>query len=477
MLCASTRAGTSDVILRKTTNNVWACQQVGTNGRDNLMWHRATTGDSGDSGRACSRRRITAAAFTGLVSLLCGWCYAQTLTQTQTQTQTISVLYLEQQVEQPPVLSNILPEAADSGLKGAELGVADNNTAGRFLNLHYQLDVRVTGSVDEALAAARSWLAASETPADQTVLSQTEHSQTAPGQIKANHSLIIANLPTATLLALMDLPEVGSSIVFNTGSADDELRVEQCRPGLLHTLPSRAMLADALVQFLIARRWNHWLLIQGGTQGDAAFARALQRAGQRFGGVFVDIRTWKFDTDLRRTAQQELPLFTQTATYQVTLVADELGDVGEYVLYNTWHPRPVAGTQGLTAVAWHRVVEQWGAAQLQSRFEVLAGRWMNSKDYAAWVAMRAIAEAVTQAGSIEPDAIYRTLLGDGFQLAGFKGRSLSFRSWNGQLRQPIPLVHPRALVSQSPQEGFLHPVTDLDTLGYDRAETRCRFNP
>jgi hypothetical protein len=37
-------------------------------------------------------------------------------------------------------------------------------------------------------------------------------------------------------------------------------------------------------------------------------------------------------------------------------------------------------------------------------------------------------------------------------------------------------VHPRALVTTSPQDGFLHPVTDLDSLGYDRPESRCRLN-
>jgi hypothetical protein len=27
----------------------------------------------------------------------------------------------------------------------------------------------------------------------------------------------------------------------------------------------------------------------------------------------------------------------------------------------------------------------------------------------------------------------------------------------------------------SPQDGFLHPVTTLDTLGYDRPETKCHL--
>lgn len=170
-----------------------------------------------------------------------------------------------------------------------------------------------------------------------------------------------------------------------------------------------------------------------------------------------------------------MPLFTQTKEYDVVVVADERGDFGEYVLFNTWLPRPVVGTQGLTPVAWHRVVEQWGAAQLQSRFEKQAKRWMNGKDYAAWAAVRTVAEAVTRTNTTDLTTLRNYIVSDQFELAAFKGRKLNYRGWSGQLRQPIPLVHPRSLVSQSPQEGFLHPETELDTLGFDAPESQCRI--
>jgi ABC transporter substrate binding protein (PQQ-dependent alcohol dehydrogenase system) len=128
----------------------------------------------------------------------------------------------------------------------------------------------------------------------------------------------------------------------------------------------------------------------------------------------------------------------------------------------------------MSPVAWHKVVEAWGAAQLHSRFEKQAGRWMNSHDYASWAGVRTFAEAVTQTSSTDPATLKAFILSPEFQLGAFKGRKLSYRPWSGQLRQPIPLVHPRALVSQSPQEGFLHPVTDLDTLGYDASESECQ---
>ncbi|GGO75605.1 branched-chain amino acid ABC transporter substrate-binding protein [Marinobacterium nitratireducens] len=359
----------------------------------------------------------------------------------------VDIGYLSYRPATPPALSNILPEPRDTGLRGAELGIDDSNTTGRFLQQKYRLHSRVDDE-PRALLQQASELA------------------------QAGVSLFVADLPAAQLTALSE--QLGQdALIFNAGSSEDALRRDQCLANVLHTLPSRAMLTDALAQWLAARRWRDWLLIVGNQPQDLAYAQALHRAAKRYGGRIVDEKAWSFDTDLRRSAQKELPLFTQGKDYDVVLVADERGDFGEYVLYNSWLPRPVAGTQGLTPVAWHRVVEQWGAAQLQSRFEDKTGRWMDSRDYAAWAGVRSIAEAVTQLQSTDSGAIRDFLLSERFQLAAFKGRKLSYRPWSGQLRQPIALVHPRALVSQSPQEGILHPHTDLDSLGFDAPESQC----
>ncbi len=364
----------------------------------------------------------------------------------------IEVLYLRKLIDRPPVLSNILPPPDDSGIRGAELGVLDNNTTGKFLNQSYRLAVFESDSADILIQQANSW-------------------------INKGRFLILLDMPATDILQLAVSPQVkGQAILFNTSAKDNHLRQNDCQSGLLHTIPSRAMLTDALIQFLVRKRWSDWLLIQAGKTEDQAYADSLKRSSARFGANLIAEKRWSFDTDQRRTAQLEISGFTQVEDYDVTIMADEAGDIGEYVLFNTWLPRPVAGTQGLVPLAWHRVIEQWGAAQLQSRFDELAGRWMNSQDYSAWLALRSIGEAVTRAKSFDAKSIYTYLLADEFQLAGFKGRKLSFRRWNGQMRQPIPLVHPRALVTTSPQPGFLHPVSEMDTLGFDKPEVTCRFN-
>ena len=358
----------------------------------------------------------------------------------------VRIGYLAYVPETGPLLSNVIPEPEDAGRRGAELAIADSNSTGRFLKHAYGLDVAEREDGASLLVAANEL-----------------HEQ--------GVRLFVVNAPAATLRQLSQaLPD---SLLFNAGSADDRLRQSDCLANVLHTLPSRAMLADALAQFLTVRKWTRWLLIVGTTEDDAAYAAALKRAAKRFGHQIVAEKAWSFDNDQRRSAQAEMPLFTQTAEYDVVLVADERGDFGEYLPYQTWYPRPVAGTQGLTPTGWHKTVETYGAAQLQKRFEALAGRWMNDRDFAAWIAVRSIASAVSKLRRSDAAAIRDLALSDQLPLDGFKGRKLSFRSWNGQLRQPIPLVQPRALVSNSPQDGFLHPRSELDSLGYDQPEVSC----
>jgi len=175
--------------------------------------------------------------------------------------------------------------------------------------------------------------------------------------------------------------------------------------------------------------------------------------------------------------QSQMPVFTQDAgDYDVVVAADEADVFAEYLPYHTWDPRPVTGTAGLMTVNWSLEHEQWGGTQLQRRFEKLAGRPMTERDYNAWVAMRAIGEAVTRAQTADANALHDYLLTDGFEVGAFKGQGLTFRRWDQQMRQPVLLVTPRMLVSVSPQDQFLHQRTPLDTLGFDEPESRCRLN-
>ncbi|MBC7182027.1 MAG: ABC transporter substrate-binding protein [Marinobacter sp.] len=362
----------------------------------------------------------------------------------------VQIGYVQWTPDRGPVLSNVIPEPEDAGLRGAELAINDNNTTGRFLGQTYILQSEIAESESAAVAAFDAML-------------------------EQGIELFVVNAPAATLKTLTDRAG-DNTLIFNAGAKDDRLRTGQCHPNLLHTMPSYAMLTDALGQWLKQRRWEEVFLITGPTEADRHWAEAFRRSARRFGLEIVEDKPWTFDADLRRSASSELPLFTQANDYDAVVVADVRGDFGEYVPFNTWLPRPVVGTQGMTPVAWHFVVENWGATQLQNRFRALAGRNMNSEDYAAWTAVRSLGTAVTQINGANPRELRQFLFSDDFQLAAFTGRKLTYRDWNGQLRQPIPLVHPRGLVARAPFESFLHPRTTLDTLGFDKPESQCRIN-
>jgi ABC transporter substrate binding protein (PQQ-dependent alcohol dehydrogenase system) len=361
----------------------------------------------------------------------------------------VDVSYIRQTIERPPVLSNLDPIPQDEGLAGAILGKNDNAGTGKFLNHGYTLSVF---DLDQA--------------GDLTPVS---------GPLTQPGDLILIAAPSASILAFTDQAENASRLIVNMHSPDTALRDGDCRANLLHTIPSHAMRADALAQFLLLRRWDDLVMIRGRHPADRAFAGAIQASASKFGLKIKATKDWLEDGDLRRTASTEMPLFTQDLPrHDILIVADETDDFARYLPYNTWTPRPVAGSEGIVPVAWSPVVESWGAAQLQMRFSDGSGRSMRPADYAAWAAMRTIGEAVTRTGSADAVTLRAYILSGAFELAGFKGRALSFRNWNGQMRQTIHLVQPRAVVANAPLPGFLHQHTELDTLGLDAPESTCR---
>ena len=361
----------------------------------------------------------------------------------------LEILYLEKKTPLPPTLSNLDRPPEDAGLMGARLAIKDGNTTGRFQNFTLTLRQVIIAENEDFLIKTKTAL------------------KTAP-------PIIVANLPANDLLALADLKALKDTIIINAASMDNDLRSKNCRANLLHTIPSRAMLADAMMQFLTKKRWTKIFLVEGPRKEDKAYADAIRRSANKFRLKIVEDKKWTYSADMRRNASAEIPAFTQGADYDILLIADEVRDFGQYILYNTWKPRPVGGSHGLTPQAWSRVVEQWGAVQLQNRFSALAKRPMGNIDYAAWAAIRAVAEALTRTKSVAAKTLNAYLRGPDLKLAIFKGRASSFRTWNGQMRQSIPLVHSGALVANAPFEGFLHKDTELDTLGLDKPESKCK---
>jgi ABC transporter substrate binding protein (PQQ-dependent alcohol dehydrogenase system) len=347
--------------------------------------------------------------------------------------------------------------APDDGLAGAELAVVDNNTTGRFLDQTYAIEDVVLRQGDDPAAALQKLVAQGVT-------------------------LVLADLPAADLLKIADADRGKDALIFNTSAADDSLREENCRANVIHTAPSYSMLADGLAQYLVWKRWSRWFLIKGSHDADELFAAAIRHAAKKFGAKIVEERTFQDTGGGRRSdsgsvqTQRLVPVATQNAPpYDVLVTADESEVFAEYLPYRTYDARPVVGSAGLVPTSWDATHEQWGAQQLQNRFVKLAHRRMNARDNNAWVAMRMIGEAVSRIKSKDHMAIREFLARPDSTFGAFKGAPLSLRAWNQQLRQPILLGDGRTIVSVSPQDGFLHQTSVLDTLGYDKPESKCKL--
>jgi ABC transporter substrate binding protein (PQQ-dependent alcohol dehydrogenase system) len=396
------------------------------------------------------RRRIAVAAFGAVVGGLGKPAVASDVGQT------IRIGYIRS-LERHPTLSLLDRAASDAGLAGAQMAISDNNTTGRFLGQAYNMvDMPATPQADPAALLA---------------------ALTAQGV-----RLVVTDLPADKVLALAAAGQATGVTVFNVAAPDDELRQQHCRANVVHVAPTRSMLTDALAEYLAVRRWSRWLLVYGSHPNDALLADAYRRSAKRFGARIVEERVFQDSDGSRRSdsgivlVQQQMPVFTQRAPeYDVLIAADENEVFASDLPYRTWDARPVAGSAGLRPLTWDACSESWGGTQMQDRFRAAFHRWMHPLDMQAWTAVRLIGEAASRTRSSDAGAIMQEMRKPDFAVAAYKGRPLSLRDWDWQLRQPILLSDGRTVVSVSPQPGFLHQTNDLDTLGLDRPETSCRL--
>jgi ABC transporter substrate binding protein (PQQ-dependent alcohol dehydrogenase system) len=354
-----------------------------------------------------------------------------------------------------PTISLLDQQTPDAGLAGATLALDDNNTTGHLVGQSFELvDVPVRKGAD--LGAALDGLAAKGV------------------------KLVMTDLPAAGVLTLADGGRAHGMTVFNLAAPDDSLRQQDCRGNLVHVAPSRSMLADAVGQYLVWKKWTRWFLVSGSHPEDKLLADAYRRTAKRFGAKIVGEKVSEDTGGSRQTdsglvqTQQQMPVLTQGAPdYDVLVAADENEVFAGYLPYRTWDARPVVGSAGLEPVTWDSSSESWGGTQVENRFTRLFHRRMMPLDMQAWTGVRMVGEAASRTNSSDPDKIMADMKGPDFGVAAYKGQRLTLRDWDLQLRQPILLADGRTVVSISPQPGFLHQVTELDTLGIDRPETKC----
>ncbi|ODA68233.1 hypothetical protein A7A08_00050 [Methyloligella halotolerans] len=371
----------------------------------------------------------------------------------------IEIGYLKKETR-PNALSasRLEKEPEDIGVAGAETALRENNSAGQFLGDHYSVTETVVGPDDDVVAGLNEL-------------------------VGKGVRYVIVDAPADDLLALSDAAKGKDVLLFNVRAPEIALRQDNCRTNVLHVAPDRAMLADALAQYLIGHEWKDWLLVTGPTPEDKAYASAIERAADRFGGNIVDRRSYKDLPGRDRDEIGTIPGPSQgagddVARYDVIVVADEAQSWAPYAPYRGNALRPVVGTSGLMAESWHGAHSKWGARQLNSHFEEEHNRLMRPIDYHAYIAARTVGEGATRNRNADFQTIHDFILSDKFQLNGFKGIRHTYRPWDGQFRQPILLVTDKVVVSVSPQPGFPHPSAPdvlVDTLGIDQDESHCNI--
>jgi ABC transporter substrate binding protein (PQQ-dependent alcohol dehydrogenase system) len=334
---------------------------------------------------------------------------------------------------------------------GAERGVSDAQHLGRLMGMRYELEVR-RGPGAKELTTALEELAGER-------------------QVK----IFLIDAPGPVVAEVAKASAGRDLLLFNVAAEDDELRNEWCQKHLYHTIPSHAMLMDGLVQYLMVKRWRQVLVLEGPAKRDEALARAFERAAGRFGAEIVDTRAFFLTQDPRAREVNRVEQLTSLGKYDVVFVADSHREFGYQIPYRTVLARAVVGTIGLVPRAWHWSYLRHGAPQVNSRFEKVYNRRMSDADWAAWVAVKVVSEAMLRTKSTEIAEIAGYLRDQTIRLDGFKGGPHSFRPWNNQLRQKVLLASQYWIVAVAPLPAFLHAVDHLDTLGYDERESKCRF--
>ncbi len=295
---------------------------------------------------------------------------------------------------------------------------------------------------------------------------------TARAMIAAGDAYLVLDLPAADVAAVAQAVGDQPVLLVNATAPEDSLRAA-CYPNMVHSGPSQRQLMDAFAQYLRAMNWTRALLLVGEDPSDALMADAFQTAADRLRIEVVDRRNFTLAADPEHREGNNIRLLTGGIDYDVVFVADTRGEFGRYVPYATQRPRPVIGSIGLTASAWHWAFERDGATQVSSRFDKRTGRKIQPADWDVWIAVKSVVAAVTKTPRPDPEKVRAFLVSDKLKLDGSKGVTLNYRSWDGQMRQPILLATGDAVIAVAPIEGFTHQTTTLDTLGTDEAEFAC----
>jgi ABC-type branched-subunit amino acid transport system substrate-binding protein len=136
-----------------------------------------------------------------------------------------------------------------------------------------------------------------------------------------------------------------------------------------------------------------------------------------------------------------------------------------------------AATGKAEVLLWHESLERYGAGQLNPRFRDRFEKGMGSDAWTGWMAVKIASETCFRATTCAASELLAALERPTTRFDGHKGRPLSFRLGDHQLRQPLYVLRnddPSREIIEVPERTAGSSAADqLDQLGASGAESSC----
>jgi ABC transporter substrate binding protein (PQQ-dependent alcohol dehydrogenase system) len=367
-------------------------------------------------------------------------------------------------------------EIASYAIMGAQLGVEEANVTAGMFGTRVELIIEDATTADNMRSLTRK-------------LAAQEHV-----------SAIIAALDDSATAELSTLSQQVRVVCLNTCARGGELRGEKCQRLTFHVEPDLAIHTHALGQWLVQNNRKRWQYVVSEQlfgqkvyqranrflqqQGGADLGRSVITSGQ---SDFKDLLTHLADSDAEAVMValrgEELRNFLEQ--YKATEVKILLAGV-PLDMIALWQATP-ASLQSVWVTSWYHGLERFSARELNRRFSRRFEKSAESFAWANWAAVKLVVEGVLRSGTTDASALVNYFEGAP-PFDGHKGKALTFRAWNHQLRHPLYVLKAREdkpenardllqLIAELPPPAApgRSVVEVLDTLGEPQSESLCRL--
>jgi branched-chain amino acid transport system substrate-binding protein len=290
---------------------------------------------------------------------------------------------------------------------------------------------------------------------------------------------IIGEISSASGLAIAEVAGRNKRLFINTGCNSDALRGASCNRYMFHVEAANSMYVKACGQALLRDgkvEGKKWFSLTA----DYAFGHDLFRVADRFvkanGGEFIANELVPTDT----TDFSAFILKVRQA--QPDLVISNLAEITGFGFdtATAWGAGPDA-MKGVWPCIWYHTIAQPSAKAFTEAFTKRWGKPPENQAWGDYNATKILAQAMTEAGSTESDALVQHLE-KGAKFDVMKGREAYFRDWDHQIMMEMFTMTPKQKADMADQWDLLTisdpvpgPGEDLEIIAPSREENACTF--